>query len=92
LPGATEEAVDAVIDWRDSDDDPGTYGAESEYYQTLPEPYEAKNDVYDSIEELLIVKGMTLDILYGEDINCNGVLDSTRTRRQIVSHRQRRRS
>jgi len=75
LPGATEEAVDAAIDWRDSDDDPGTYGAESEYYQTLPEPYEAKNDVYDSIEELLIVKGMTLDILYGEDINCNGILD-----------------
>lgn len=75
LPLATEDIVDPIIDWRDSDSDPGTYGAESEYYQSLPDPYDVKNDVYDSVEELLLVKDMTLDLLYGEDTNFNGVLD-----------------
>lgn len=76
LPQATEEVVDPIIDWRDSDSDPGTFGAEGEYYQSFPDPYDAKNDVYDSIEELLLVKDMTLDLLYGEDTNMNGILDS----------------
>ncbi len=76
LPNAEEEVIDAIIDWRDDDDNPGTYGAESEYYETLPEPYQTKNAFYDSVEEMLLVKGMTLDLLYGEDTNTNGLLDA----------------
>lgn len=75
LPNATEEIVDAIIDWRDEDDEPQTFGAESPYYMSLAEPYMAKNSQFDTIDELLILKGMTLDILYGEDTNLNGTLD-----------------
>lgn len=75
LPNAEEEIIDAILDWRDEDDNPRTFGAESDYYMTLAEAYSAKNSKFDSIEELLLVKGMTLDILYGEDYNTNGVLD-----------------
>jgi DNA uptake protein ComE-like DNA-binding protein len=75
LPEATEETADAIIDWRDDDDNPGAFGAESDYYQSLPEPYLAKNANFDSVEELLLLKGITLEILYGEDINTNSILD-----------------
>jgi type II secretory pathway component PulK len=75
LPNATEEIIDAIIDWRDEDDEPGTMGAESEYYQTLLEPYVAKNSLFDTLDELLIVKDVTLSVLYGEDTNLNGTLD-----------------
>ena len=75
LPNATEDVVDAIIDWRDEDSNPQPYGAEDEYYQSLPEPYFPKNNLIDSLEELLLVKGVALDLLYGEDFNTNGVLD-----------------
>jgi len=76
LPNAEPEIVEPVIDWRDGDEDPSEFGAEDEYYQSLEEPYITKNDLFDSLEELLLVKDMTLDILYGEDTNLNGILDA----------------
>jgi len=69
------ELVDAIIDWRDSDDEPEPDGAESEYYQSLTKPYSAKNGPFDSVEELLLVKGFDGRILFGEDWNRNGILD-----------------
>ena len=58
-----------IIDWRDADDTAttiqGVTGAESDYYQTLTPPYSAKNAAFDSVEELLLVKGFTPALLYG---------------------------
>ncbi len=75
LPFAEPEVVDALIDWRDEDEEISEFGAESEYYESLPEPYSAKNTQLDTIEEALLVKDMTLDLFYGEDTNTNGILD-----------------
>ncbi|MFB3788164.1 MAG: helix-hairpin-helix domain-containing protein [bacterium] len=75
LPNATPEYIDPILDWRDEDDTPGEFGAEIDYYQSLPEPCLPKNGLFDSVEELLLVKGITLDLLYGEDTNTNGILD-----------------
>lgn len=75
LPWMTEEIVAAILDWRDADDEPTPSGAESDYYLSLPEPYLAKNDAFETIEELLLVRGITARELYGEDANRNGVLD-----------------
>lgn len=75
LPGATEDLVDCIMDWRDTDQNPNTFGAEDEYYQSLEEPFYTKNSFFDSLDELLLVKDMTIDLLYGEDINLNGILD-----------------
>lgn len=72
----TEEIADAVLDWRDDDSQPQPMGAENQYYNGLTEPYNAKNGLFDSVEELLLVKGVTIDLLYGEDINQNGALDA----------------
>ncbi|MEJ2697491.1 MAG: type II secretion system protein GspK [Candidatus Sulfobium sp.] len=57
--------VDSILDWKDPDDLIHASGAESEYYESLPRPYTAKNADFDTLEELLLVKGMTPGILYG---------------------------
>jgi general secretion pathway protein K len=57
--------TDSVLDWIDTDDLVRLHGAENDYYQSLPNPYKAKNAPIDTLEELLLVKGMTPEILYG---------------------------
>ena len=57
--------VDSILDWRDSDDFLRINGAENDYYQSLKEPYRCKNANLDSIEELLLVKGVTPELFYG---------------------------
>jgi general secretion pathway protein K len=59
------ELIDAIVDWLDHDDTPGPSGAEDEYYEGLTPPYPCKNGPLISLEELLLVKGMTEEILYG---------------------------
>jgi general secretion pathway protein K len=56
---------DSIQDWIDSDDDPRIAGAESDYYQTLDPPYNAKNAPIDDLSELLLVKGVTPEMYYG---------------------------
>ncbi len=57
--------VDSILDWRDTDDFVRINGAENDYYQSLKEPYRCKNANLDSIEELLLVKGVTPELFYG---------------------------
>ena len=59
--------VDSIMDWRDTDSTTRPNGAEDEYYQELPSPYNAKgNGRFDTVEELLLVRGMTRDYYYGK--------------------------
>jgi len=71
-----QELVDALIDWRDADDDPlnEEKPAESEYYRTLRPPYRCKNAPFESVEELLMVRGFDGRVLYGEDYDRNGLM------------------
>src|SRR5204862_6377930 len=46
-------------------DDPSANGAKSDYDETLSPPYDSKNGPFDTVEELLLVKGMIPSILYG---------------------------
>ena len=75
IPGMTAELADAILDFIDSDETARESGCESEYYESLTPPYPAKNSPLDSLDELLLVRGVTLGLLYGEDANRNGVLD-----------------
>lgn len=75
LPMITDEAVDAILDWRDEDDEPNELGAESAYYGALDPAYTAKNAFFESLDELLRVRGVDELMLHGEDRNRNGVLD-----------------
>jgi len=79
LPRMTPELAAAIIDWRDANEEVTAGGAEAETYARLREPYLCKNAPFDSEEELRLVSGATLDILRGEDLNRNGVLDPNET-------------
>ena len=76
LPGMTEEIAGNIVDWMDADSEVrGTGGAENDYYMGLTPPYRCKNGPLDSIDELLLVKGVTADLLYGTDYNRNNIED-----------------
>ena len=64
-PETKDIIVDSILDWRDSDDLQHVNGAENDYYQSLKEPYNCKNGNLDSIEELLLIRGVTPDIFFG---------------------------
>ncbi|HEV3383713.1 MAG TPA: hypothetical protein VG097_02800, partial [Gemmata sp.] len=50
-------------------------GDSSSYYQGLSYPYYAKNGPLNSLDELLLVAGVTPQFLYGNDQNMNGLAD-----------------
>jgi Type II secretion system (T2SS), protein K len=75
LPGMTEDVADAILDWLDPDDEPREFGAEIETYSGMSPPYGTKNGAVDTVEELLLVRGVTPQLLFGADINRNGQLD-----------------
>jgi type II secretory pathway component PulK len=80
---SSQELAASIIDWRDNDENLSMPigSAESEYYRNTAYPYEAKNSNIEVLDELLLVKGMTPDMLeklrdyitvYGEGkINAN---------------------
>ncbi len=65
IPGMTPEAADSILDWIDSDSRPREFGAESEYYAQLNQPFEPRNGLPQSLEELLFVKGVSREAFYG---------------------------
>jgi len=66
LEAADEDIiVDSILDWRDKDNLHRINGAEDDYYESLPEPYECKDGDFDTVEELLMVRGITPAIFYG---------------------------
>jgi DNA uptake protein ComE-like DNA-binding protein len=76
LPGMTQDIADAILDWMDPDDTPRQYGAERDYYSSLTPSYAPKNGPLESVEELLLVRGVTPQLLFGMDIDRNWMVDS----------------
>ena len=56
---------DSILDWIDPDDATRPAGAESDYYLGLTPSYYAKNAPMDSLDELLLVKGVTHNMYCG---------------------------
>lgn len=71
LPNMTLDFADAIVDWRD------TNGTMSLNYSMLG--YLPKHSPFETVDELRLVYGATIDLLAGEDINRNGVLDVNET-------------
>jgi general secretion pathway protein K len=58
--------TDSILDWLSPPSaQPRTNGAKDNYYQSLNLPYKAKNGNFSTIEELLLVRGVTPDYFYG---------------------------
>lgn len=79
-PHAVATIVDSVLDWLDADSFHRLNGAEGEYYGSLPEPYRPRNGPFQALEELLLVRGMTRDIFYGNVADPQRLAELRRTR------------
>jgi len=58
---------DSILDWIDTDKNHRLNGAEDDYYRKQNPPYYAKNGPIETIDELLKIRGMTEEILYGSE-------------------------
>ena len=67
LPGMTERIAESILDWIDEDDTPRTLGAEVDYYASQSTPYAPTNGPFSSIDQLLQVRGVTDELLFGPD-------------------------
>ena len=74
LPGMTPEVVAAVIDWRDEDNSVSPGGAEAEAYLALQPPSLPRNESLQTVRELLMVRGVSPELLFGQDRAQNGML------------------
>jgi DNA uptake protein ComE-like DNA-binding protein len=70
LPNVSTDIAEAIIDWRSTNASALSfnYGAQG---------YDAKHGSFESVDELRLIYGMTIDVLAGDDINRNGVIDGT---------------
>jgi hypothetical protein len=67
LPNMSADFSDAIQDWR------GTNGNGLTEY--ISAGYQSKYAPFESVDELRLVSGSSVDLLAGEDVNRNGILD-----------------
>jgi general secretion pathway protein K len=66
LDGLNQEMASAILDWRGSQDvNPG--GAKADYYADLQPPSQPRNGPFQTVRELLMVRGIDRGLLLGED-------------------------
>lgn len=70
--GQMTTIVSAIMDWRDTDKNPGMSGAESEVYEQKYPPYEAKDGPIDDLSELRLIEGITRGIYGGASASALG--------------------
>jgi hypothetical protein len=100
LDGMTPDMVGAIMAWRTpATQNPAAQnnaaqnsatlgGANSDYYLSLRPPCLPRNGPFQTVRELLMVRGVTPELLLGNDVNQNGFLDTGQPgprRRQAAS-------
>jgi len=85
LPGMTVEVADAILDWLDADESPRLNGAEAEEYAQATPPYEPRNGPIADLDELLMIRGVTPELLYGIDQNRNLMIDAAESPRGLLA-------
>ncbi len=76
LEGMTPDVLAAIIDWRDADNNVSPGGAEIDYYVSLRPPRQPRNGPLQTVRELLMVRGVSPELLLGRDPNDTGLPDS----------------
>ncbi len=76
IQNMTPDVIGAITDWRDGDNVVSTNGAEADFYLSLMPPYQPRNGPFQTIRELLMVRGVTRDLLLARDAHENGLTDA----------------
>lgn len=71
----SRELVAAITDWLDKNDTVMDDGAESDYYEDLTPAYKARDASITTLNDLLPVRGMTYELLFGSDETGKGLSD-----------------
>jgi hypothetical protein len=71
LPNMTLDFADAIVDWR------STNGSSTYALNYTQLGYEDKKAPFETVDELRLVYGATMNLLAGNDLNRNGVLDTS---------------
>ncbi len=64
-----EGIISSVLDWIDEDDLSNPDGAETSYYSSLKPSYKCKNSAIESLDELLLIKGLSTKLYFGDSLN-----------------------
>ncbi|MCS6976893.1 MAG: general secretion pathway protein GspK [Gemmatales bacterium] len=73
LPNMTEDAANAILNWLRAEQTDASANADVTFYSSLG--YTIKGGPYESAEELLLIRGLTPRMFFGNDLNRNGLLD-----------------
>src|SRR5207247_608617 len=84
LYGVTPDIVAAITDWKDEDNNISPGGAEGEYYMGLKPPYLPRNGPFQTVRELLMVRGVSRELLFADDAKQNGLLQSPWTQEETA--------
>lgn len=60
--GQAQVLAERIVDWRDPDEDPLAGGAELPAYEAAQSPFRPRNGPFESIDDLIQVLGMNLDL------------------------------
>jgi DNA uptake protein ComE-like DNA-binding protein len=71
IQGLGSDVAAAILGWRGQ----GNAG-ETDYYLALRPPYKPRGGPFETIRELLMVRGVSSDLLLGNDVHQNGLLDA----------------
>ena len=91
LPYMTDDVATAIVSWRGgaAAGSTGSGGSPDQYYASLG--YQSKQGAFESVEELLLLRGMNRQMLYGDGtapplgVRSNYVTSSTGTNDMIVA-------
>jgi len=75
LPNMTETLAQSILDWFDQDSQTRDLGAEQDYYKGLATPYLIRNGIPATLEEMLLIRSMNRQRLFGADWNRNYRID-----------------
>jgi DNA uptake protein ComE-like DNA-binding protein len=74
LRDMTPDVAAAIVGWRGGDR--ATVAAEAQYYAGLQPPYQPRNGAFQTVRELLMVRGIPDELLLGSDVHQNGRLEA----------------
>lgn len=72
LQNLTPDVATAIVNWRGGNS--ATAAAEAQYYGGLQPPYQPRNGPFQTVRELLMVRGITPQLFFGRDAHQNGML------------------
>lgn len=77
LDGLTIDIAAAILAWRGDSGGSNPGGANADYYASLQPPYMPRNGPFQTMRELLMVRNVRPELLFGNDSRQNGFLPAS---------------